>query len=115
MIAKLLIVAVAAIHVYLAYVENFEWTTRGRAFLSQMAPETFEPSQVLAKNVGLYNLFLAAGLAWAMIAAETHLAYFFLGFIAIAGIFGAVTADIKLALIQTVPASLAIGALLLRL
>jgi hypothetical protein len=48
--------------------EMFLWTTaRGRAAFGT-TPEFAEQTKVLAANQGLYNGFLAAGLAWSLIA-----------------------------------------------
>ena len=79
--------------------------------------ETFEPSRIPAKNVGLYSGFPAAGLTASIMIGDPlwskNIAVSFLGFISIAGIFGAATADRKLLLVQTVPALAGIAALFL--
>lgn len=113
--SKGLVALVALIHFYLMVVEIFAWTTRGKEFLSGLDPKTFEPSVILAMNVGVYNGFLAAGLVWSLLISDpvwkTKIALFFLAFISFAGVFGAVTADWKLLLVQSVPALLAIAAI----
>ena len=106
-VASFVVGIVALIHAFLGMVEIFAWTTRAKKFLTDLPPDTFEPSEILAKNVGVYNCFLAAGLVWSLIGDQpwkTDIAYFFLFFISVAGIFGSVTADRKLFLVQTVPA-----------
>ena len=86
----------------------FAWTTRGRKVFKQFKPELFEPTKTLAANQGLYNGFLAAGLLWTFfinnIEWKYNISLFFLGFVAAAGIYGAITADKKIFLIQGVPA-----------
>ena len=48
--------------------EMFTWTTFGkRAFRGAMPPEMFEATKGMAANQGLYNGFLAAGLAWSLL------------------------------------------------
>ena len=65
-------------------------------------------------NQGLYNGFLAAGLVWGLLAAETghSILTFFLSCIIIAGIFGGLTANRKILLFQAAPAALALTLLL---
>lgn len=85
--------------------------------VSLAAAGAFEPTKVLAANQGLYNGFLAAGLVWALLITnpEWHrnVASFFLGCVAVAGIYGSLTAGGRILLVQTVPALLALAALLL--
>ena len=67
--------------------------------------EQAEQTKVLAKNMGLYNGFLAAGLFWSLLAEpRVALANFFLGCVLIAGIYGGVTANKKIIYIQAIPA-----------
>jgi len=56
----------------------------------------------------LYNGFLAAGLIWTLFISDilwkTNISVFFLSCVAIAGIYGAVTADKKIFFVQALPA-----------
>jgi putative membrane protein len=67
----------------------------------------------MAANQGLYNGFLAAGLIWTFFIENAewrdNIAYFFLACVAIAGIYGAMTADKKIIFVQTVPALIGIA------
>jgi len=69
----------------------------------------------LAANQGLYNLFLAAGLMWALLPHPglmgRELATFFLGCVAVAAVFGGFTVKRSIWFIQGGPAVLALGAL----
>ena len=115
MIANVLVGLVAAIHVYILVVEMFLWDRPyGRRVFGQTA-EFATASKVLAANQGLYNGFLAAGLIWglSMGAAGQPVQLFFLGCVAVAGIYGAMTVGIKILFVQTVPAALAIAAILM--
>src|SRR6476646_11537489 len=69
-IATLLVLVVAAIHVYILVLEMFLWRTeRGRrAFGTDQA--FADASATLAANQGLYNGFLVAGLIWGLVASE---------------------------------------------
>lgn len=118
MIAKILIAAVAAEHLYILWLEMFAWETRGKkVFRGAMPDELFRPTRTMAANQGLYNGFLAAGLIWSFCIADgewsRNVALFFLSCVAVAGIFGAATAARKIFFVQALPAILAIATLLL--
>jgi putative membrane protein len=111
-VAQVLIFVVALIHVYILVLEMFLWRTRGlRVF--RMTAEKAEATEVLARNQGLYNGFLAAGLLWADFSPHDFAprAAFFLLCVAVAGIYGAVTVQRRILYVQTVPAALALAAL----
>lgn len=106
---------VALIHVYILILEMVLWTTpHGRRAFGTTA-EFANETRVLAANQGLYNGFLAAGLAWGIWLGEAGDAVkiFFLLCVAIAGICGAVTASRRIVIIQTVPAALALAVVVL--
>jgi putative membrane protein len=119
MIANVLISVVILIHLYIMWLEMFAWTTRGKKVFKKYPPEFFEPTKVLAANQGLYNGFLAAGLIWTFFIsdayAQLYVRYFFLLCIAIAGLYGAWSADKKILFVQTLPAALALLAAWLRI
>ncbi len=107
---------VALIHLYILWMEMFAWTSRGPKVFKQFPKDLFVPTKALAANQGLYNGFLAAGLIWSMLINHPewriNVAIFFLSCVAIAGIYGASTADKKIFYVQVVPALLSIGAIL---
>ena len=114
--ANVLVALMAALHVYILVLEMFLWTSDAgrRAFgtTAQFAAET----RALGANQGLYNGFLAAGLIWGLIASDpTGFAakVFFLGCIAVAGVFGALTASRRILFVQTVPALVTLALVLL--
>jgi putative membrane protein len=118
LISKLLIALIAFEHLYILWIEMFAWETKGKkTFKGSMAPELFKPTKVLAANQGLYNGFLAAGLIWSLMISNTdwqrYVAIFFLSCIAVAGIFGALTASKKIFFVQALPAIIALIALML--
>jgi putative membrane protein len=108
---------VVLIHLYIVWLEMFAWTTRGRKVFKTFPKELFEPTKALAANQGLYNGFLAAGLIWSFLISDSvwqiNVRLFFLGCVAVAGIYGAITADKKILFIQTLPAVAAIMIVLL--
>jgi putative membrane protein len=115
MIANVLVGLVAAIHLYIVVLEMFLWDTPfGRRVFGSSA-EFAAASKVLAANQGLYNGFLAAGLIWGLSlgAAGTPVQLFFLGCVIVAGLYGAYSVGIKILFVQTVPATLAVAAVLL--
>jgi len=62
----------------------------------------------LAANQGLYNGFLTAGIIWGMIYDDCSAITFFLACIIVAGVFGALTASLKILFVQSFPAIIAI-------
>jgi len=108
---------VAVLHVYFLVLEMFLWTTPfGRKTFKRSAAE-MESTKVLAANQGLYNGFLAAGLAWSFVASEpvaTEVRVFFLGCVVVAGIYGAATAARQILFVQAIPAALALAVTLAR-
>jgi putative membrane protein len=115
--SHLLTALVALIHVYILWLEMFAWTTRGKKVFKSFPGHLFEPTKALAANQGLYNGFLAAGLIWSFFITDVewqiNVRYFFLGCVAVAGIYGALTADKKILMVQTLPAMLAVLSILL--
>ncbi len=114
--ADALVAFMAALHVYILVLEMFLWTSeRGRRAFGT-TPQFAEQTRALAANQGLYNGFLAAGLVWGLIASKpTGFAaeVFFLGCIAVAGVFGALTASRRILFVQTVPALVTLAVVLL--
>ncbi len=116
-VLTILISLVALLHLYFMWFEMFAWTTRGKKIFKDFPKELFEPTKSLAANQGLYNGFLALGLIWTFFIEDTlwrfNISLFFLGCVSIAGIFGGISADRKIFMIQAFPALLAILLLIL--
>ncbi|WP_223649332.1 DUF1304 domain-containing protein [Hymenobacter psoromatis] len=115
LLSQLLISLVALIHAYIVWLEMFAWTARGPQVFKSFPAELFGPTKAMAGNQGLYNGFLVAGLVWALLITDPqwhrHVGTFFLGCVAVAGLYGAATAGRGILLVQTVPAALALAAL----
>ena len=114
-IAKVLIALVALEHLYFLVLEMFLWTTPRTRAAFGMSAEQAEQTKVLAGNQGLYNGFLAAGLAWSLIAPSAYaraLALFFLVCVLVAGIYGGFTATRRIWFIQALPAAIALLAII---
>lgn len=117
LVALVLVGLVALIHIYIVLLEMVWWTTpRGQKAFG-LTPEFARETRVLAANQGLYNGFLAAGLIWGLVHPDPGMAWqiklFFLACVALAGMFGAATASRRILFIQTLPAVLAIIAVVL--
>jgi putative membrane protein len=110
--ALILTALVGLIHVYILTLEMFLWTGRARKVF-HMTAEDAERTKVFAANQGLYNGFLAAGIFWALLSGPELLprATFFLACVAVAGIYGAISVQLRILYVQTVPAALALAAL----
>ncbi len=115
--SNILIGFVALLHLYFMWFEMFAWTTRGRKVFRNFPKDLFEPTKALAANQGLYNGFLAAGLIWTFFIEnaewKTNVALFFLICVAIAGVYGAITASRKIFFVQALPAFIGLALLLL--
>ena len=110
MIANILTGLVALIHAYILVLEMFLWDTPRGMKSFGTAPDFAKSTKTLAANQGLYNGFLAAGLVWGIWLGEAGdpIKTFFLVCVAIAGIFGALTVGMRILLIQTLPAVVAL-------
>ncbi|UWQ94344.1 DUF1304 domain-containing protein [Rhodobacteraceae bacterium M385] len=115
--AALVIALIAALHLYIAWFEIFAWTTRGPVVFATLPRELFEPTTAMAANQGLYNAFLAAGLIWSLLIRDSvwriNVGICFLGFVLVAGVFGALTVSPRILFVQAVPATLGLILLLL--
>jgi putative membrane protein len=115
MMAKVLVALVALEHVYFLVLEMFLWTKPRTRAAFGMSAEQAEQTKVLAANQGLYNGFLAAGLAWSLIAPTSYaraLALFFLACVLVAGLYGGFTANKRIWLLQALPAAVALAAVI---
>jgi putative membrane protein len=114
---KILIGLVAFTHCYILWFEMFAWETKGKEVFKNFPEELFGQTKTLAANQGLYNGFLAAGLIWTFfienVEWRTNISLFFLGCVAVAGLYGAMTAERKILFVQTVPAGITIALILM--
>lgn len=110
MIANILTGLVALIHAYILVLEMFLWETPRGMKAFGTTPDFAKASKTLAANQGLYNGFLAAGLVWGIWLGDAGdpVKTFFLVCVAIAGLYGALTVGMRILLIQTLPAVVAL-------
>ncbi len=119
LLSKILILIVAAEHLFFLYFEMFAWETLGRKIFGGVFPkELFKPTKGLAANQGLYNGFLAAGLIWSVLIKNdewsSNVAIFFLSCVIVAGTYAGFTASRKILLFQAFPAIVALILVLMR-
>ncbi len=110
--AAVMVVIVAALHIYFLVLEMFLWRTPRGLRTFGMTQEVADSSAVLAANQGLYNGFLAAGLLWGLfgygIVSGRAILTFFLACIIVAGLYGGATVNRRIVLVQSLPAAIAL-------
>lgn len=114
--AKILAGLVLFIHIYIFLLETVLFETRGcKVFgLSKEQAAIMKPAM---SNQGCYNGFLAVALALGFLLPDTATGRVFtiygLACVAVAGVWGALTVQIRILFVQTIPAVLALAALFL--
>jgi len=109
-IADVMVGLVAVLHIYFLVLEMFLWDKPAGLRTFGHTLKAASVTKTLAMNQGLYNGFLAAGLVWGLLSAESgsSIKIFFLACVVIAGIFGAMTASRKILFVQALPAAVAL-------
>jgi len=113
--AEVAVALVAILHFYFLVLEMFLWTRPFGRKTFGLTPEFAQATRALAANQGLYNGFIAAGLAWglALGGAGHAIETFFLCCVVVAGVFGAITASRKILWVQAAPGAVALALVLL--
>jgi putative membrane protein len=107
-LADLATALVALLHLAFLILEMFLWTRPLGLKVFRNSPEKAELTKVLAANQGLYNGFLAAGLAWGLIAGSQPFKVFFLACVIVAGVYGAWSVNRRILWVQALPGALAL-------
>lgn len=112
LIAQLLVILVALLHILISIFEIFLWKkplVHERIDFEQTDADIAAP---IVANAGLYNGFIAAGLIWGLLANTNSAAIqvFFLSCVFVAGIFGAVTLKWTTLILQSLPSLAALVA-----
>ncbi|MBU0689190.1 MAG: DUF1304 domain-containing protein [Gammaproteobacteria bacterium] len=102
--ANIVVGFVALIHIYILVLEMLLWEKPAGLKAFGLSKEFAAQTRVLAANQGLYNGFLAAGLIWGLLSARVDVQMFFLVCVLVAGVYGALTANVKILWIQGMPA-----------
>ncbi|MDO9562278.1 MAG: DUF1304 domain-containing protein [Bradyrhizobium sp.] len=114
-IANVLVALVAVLHVYFLVLEMFLWQKPLGLKTFRNSPKKAAETAVLAANQGLYNGFLAAGLAWGLLHGAPAFAFqikvFFLLCVVVAGVYGAASVSRRILYVQAAPAAIALALL----
>ena len=106
----LAIAIVALLHVAFFILEAILWTKPFGRRTFGLTKERAADTASLALNQGLYNLFLAAGLVWGIVARDCafQIRLFFLACVVVAGVVGAISVKRSILFIQGLPAIFAL-------
>jgi putative membrane protein len=114
-LAQVLVALVDLEHAWFLVLEMFLWQKPIGRRTFRTTPEFAAAAAALAANQGLYNGFLAAGLVWGLLAQDPARAFalqtFFLGCVAVAGVYGAYTVSRSILWGQALPALVALALL----
>lgn len=108
MLTSVLVLVVAVQHIAFMVLEMFLWTTPLGRRVFGLTPEFAAASAPLAKNQGLYNGFLAAGIIWGCFGGGRAVIVFFLSCVVVAGVYGAATVRKSILFVQALPAAIAL-------
>lgn len=107
---------VALEHVYILVLEMFLWTKPRTLKVFGLTKEEAESNKRLAANQGLYNGFLAVGLAWGLLHPDPEFAFqlqlFFIICVLSAALYGGLTVKRSILVVQGSPALLALTSLI---
>ena len=107
-LTTLLVLLVAVEHIAFMVLEMFFWTKPLGRRVFGLTSEFATASAALAKNQGLYNGFLAAGLIWGCFGGKLELIVFVLVCVVVAGVYGAATVKRSILFVQALPAATAL-------
>lgn len=107
-LAKAVALLVGLLHVWFLILEMFLWQHEIGMKTFGTTAQFAAQSAVLAANQGLYNGFLAAGIFWGILSGKRDVSIFFLACVAVAGLYGGITAKLSIIYIQMMPALLAL-------
>jgi len=114
--AQVVLALVALLHVYFFLLESVLWGQPRTNKTFGIDAATAATNATLAKNQGVYNLFLSAGLLWAIVHPQAEFArqlgLFFCGCVVVAGLVGGLTVNKRILFIQAMPAAVGITLLL---
>lgn len=107
-VSNIVIGIIALIHIYILALEMFLWEKPVGLRVFGLTKEFAKATRTLAANQGLYNGFLAAGLIWGLWTDNIGVQQFFLGCVLVAGVYGAITANMRILWVQALPALIAL-------
>lgn len=107
-LADIAVWTVVVLHICFFVLESVLWTHPVVCKVFDQSEREASLTKVLAQNQGAYNLGIAAMLAWFVYSEVTAGVCATLLFIVVMGIVGALTANVRIVLIQSVPATIAL-------
>ena len=109
--SNVVVALIALLHVYILVLEMFLWEKPQGLRIFGLTPAFAAQSRVLAANQGLYNGFLAAGLLWSLYLGPSGepVKVFFLGCVLVAGLYGGMTANKRILVVQALPAAVGLA------
>ncbi|MEO6519058.1 MAG: DUF1304 domain-containing protein [Pseudoxanthomonas sp.] len=107
-LAHVLVVLVALLHIYFLVLEMFLWTRPLGMKTFRNSPEKAQATRVLAANQGLYNGFLGVGLLYYLYLGQWQVVMFFLHCVLVAALYGAYSVNRHIFFVQGIPAVAAI-------
>lgn len=114
-IALVVVLVVALLHIYILIAESFRWGKPAVNKAFGVTPEQAAVMKPMAANMGLYNGFLAAGLIWGLIAQDATqrpILTFFLSCVVLAGVVGTLTTgNRRIVALQSAPAAIGLALL----
>jgi putative membrane protein len=110
-LANIAVGVVALLHACFFVLEAFLWDKPFGMRIFRLTPEFAKATKALAANQGVYNGFLAAGLAWGLTlgAAGDPIKVFFLLCVIVAGAVGAATVNRRILWVQALPGVIALA------
>ena len=114
LLANVAVALVALLHLYFLVLEVFLWDKPFGMRIFRLTPELARATRKMAANQGVYNGFLAAGLAWGISLgmAGDPIKIFFLLCVIVAGVVGAATVNKRIFWVQALPAAIALALVL---
>ena len=114
LLANVAVAVVALLHLYFLVLEVFLWDKPFGMRIFRLTPELAKATRKMAANQGVYNGFLAAGLAWGISLgmAGDPIKIFFLLCVIVAGVVGAATVNKRIFWVQALPAAIALALVL---
>lgn len=110
--AVVMVGVMALLQINFLVLEMFLFQTPTGLEIFGLTPEAAAANALMAKNQGLYNGFLAAGLLWGLtvgIVKGRAIITFFLICVAVAGLYGGLTAGKMILVVQMLPALIALA------
>lgn len=109
LVATIFALLVAALHLGFFALESLLWTAPTGRRIFGLSREDAERTKALASNQGVYNAMVAVGIVWGVFASQPATVGFLLVFVAVVGVYGAITVKPTIFVVQSLPALIALA------